>query len=328
MKSILLASASVFAFAGAAAAEVTFSGEANAEFNSLTGYSTDAEITATLTQELDNGLTATAEVTFAADESANEAADDSDIGDELSYGDITLASDTASITFTTDLDGAAFSAVSDTIAIGDGEESGATGIAGSYSIDATTIFVSMPIAEGDTSVDSDDIEFGVSSDLGGWEVGFGYAKNATDTDFVVKGSGNAAGLDITVAAGNIAGASRWDVEVAYPVGPVTLGATVDDSEAWEVTFAYAEGPLTVDAAFDSTDDYSLEGSYDVGNGLVVYAGLEDAGNDYYLGGEYDLGGGASFTASFVEDAGTPNADNEIGAQEYADGTTVGVSFEF
>jgi hypothetical protein len=320
MKSILLASASVFAFAGAAAAEVTFSGEANAEFNSLTGYSTDAEITATLTQELDNGLTATAEVTLAADE-----ADD---GDELSYGDITLASDTASITFTTDLDGAAFSAVSDTIAIGDGEESGATGIAGSYSIDATTIFVSMPIAEGDTSVDSDDIEFGVSSDLGGWEVGFGYAKDATNTDFVVKGSGNAAGLDITVAAGNIAGASRWDVAVAYPVGPVTLGATVDDSEAWEVTFAYADGPLTVDAAFDSTDDYSLEGSYDVGNGLVVYAGLEDAGNDYYLGGAYDLGGGASFTASFVEDGGTANADNEIGAQDYADGTTVGVSFAF
>ncbi|PWG16259.1 porin [Salibaculum griseiflavum] len=320
MKSILLASASVFAFAGAAAAEVSFSGTASAEYNSLDGYATDTDLTVTLTQELDNGLTASASLSF----------EDDDMSDDiegLTYGDISLTSDNAGITFGTDLAGAAYSAVSDTIGIGQGED-GLAGITGYYSIDATTIFVSMPIAEGDTSVDSDDIEFGVTSDLGGWEVGFGYDKDATDTNFVVKGSGNAAGLDITVAAGNIAGASRWDVAVAYPVGPVTLGATVDDSEAWEVTFAYAEGPLTVDAAFDSTDDYSLEGSYDVGNGLVVYAGLEDAGNDYYLGGAYDLGGGASFTASFVEDGGTANADNEIGAQDYADGTTVGVSFEF
>ena len=66
----------------------------------------------------------------------------------------------------------------------------------------------------------------------------------------------------------------------------------------------------------------------MGNGLVAYAGIVDAGDDYYVGGAYDLGGGASFYASYVEDGGTLNGDNEIGANDYAAGTTVGVSFEF
>jgi hypothetical protein len=328
MKSILLASASVFAFAGAAAADghtgVNFSGEANAEYNSETGYSTDAEATATMTQELDNGLTATAEITLAADEGDNK--------DELTYGDITLSSDTASVTFTNDLDGAAFSAVSDTIGIGDGEESGAVGIAGSVTMSPATFYISMPIAEGGDG-ESDDIEFGVSSDLGGWTVGLGFANDTdgtadSDSDFVAKASGAVSGFDLTVAAGQVDGDNKYDVAVSYPIGSVTIGANTDDSEVSELTVGYAEGPVSVDIAVDTEDDYSIDGSYDVGNGLVVYAGIVDAGDDMYVGGTYDLGGGASFTASFVDDGGTANADNEIGAQDYADGTTVGVSFAF
>ncbi|MDR9427834.1 MAG: porin [Salibaculum sp.] len=326
MKSILLASASVFAFAGAAAAEghtgVNFSGEANAEYNSENGYSTDAEATATLTQELDNGLTATAEITLAADEG-----DDSD---ELSYGDITLASDTASITFTNDLDGAAFSAVSDTIGIGDGEESGAVGVAGSVTMSPATFYISMPINEGGDG-DTDDIEFGLSADVSGWTVGLGFANDAAGDDdggFVAKASGTVSGFDLTVAAGEVDGDNKYDVAVSYPIGAVTIGANTDDSEESELTLGYAEGPVSVDVAVDTEDDYSIDGSYDVGNGLVVYAGIVDAGDDMYVGGAYDLGGGASFTASFVDDGGTANGDNEIGAQDYADGTTVGVSFAF
>mgnify|MGYP002629149666 CR=1 FL=1 len=319
MKRILLASASVFAFAGAAAAEVTFSGEANAELNGLTGFSTDAEITAALTQELNNGLTATAEVTFAADEG--------DDADELSYGSISLTSDTAGITFGTGIHGAAFSAVSDTIGIGDGDE-GVDGVNGYVMFGETTVFLSLPINEGQTDVDSNDIELGVTSVLGGWTVGLGYANDGTNSDVVVKGSGSVAGLDLTVAAGQVGGDTAWDVAASYPVGPVTLGATIDSGEAWEVSVGYAEGAVAVDAAFDSDEDWSLEASYDMGNGLVAYAGIVDAGNDYYVGGAYDLGGGASFYASYVEDGGTLNGDNEIGANDYAAGTTVGLSFEF
>jgi hypothetical protein len=322
MKRILLASASVFAFAGAAAAEVSFSGSANAELNGLTGYSTDAEITASLTQELDNGLTATAEVTFAADESA-----DLDAAGELTYGSISLTSDTAGITFGTGIHGAAFSAVSDTIGIGDGDE-GVDGVNGYVMFGETTIFLSMPINEGQTDINSDDIEIGVTSVVGGWTVGLGFANDGIDSDIVVKGSGSVAGADLTVAAGQVGGETRWDVAASYPVGPITLGATMDDSEAWKVSLGYAEGAVAVDAAFDSDEVWSLEASYDMGNGLVAYAGMVAAGDDFYVGGEYDLGGGASFYASYAEDGGAQNGDNEIGANDYARGTTVGLSFEF
>ena len=50
MKNILLASTALVTFAGAAAAEghtsFSFGGEASAEYNSETGYTTDAELTA------------------------------------------------------------------------------------------------------------------------------------------------------------------------------------------------------------------------------------------------------------------------------------------
>ncbi|MDA9020324.1 porin, partial [Flavimaricola sp.] len=287
--------------------------------NGLTGFSTDAEITASLTQELDNGLSVSAEVTFAADEG--------DDADELSYGSISLSSDTAGITFGTDLHGAAFSAVSDTIAIGDGDE-GVSGINGYVMFGETTVFLSMPIAEGQTDIASEDIEIGVTSVVGGWTVGLGYANDGTNSDVVVQGSGSVAGADLTVTAGQVGGETAWDVDASYPVGPVTLGATFDSDEAWEVSVGYAEGAVAVDAAFDSDEDWSLEASYDMGNGLVAYAGIVDAGDDYYVGGAYDLGGGASFYASYVEDGGAQNGDNEIGANDYARGTTVGLSFEF
>jgi hypothetical protein len=313
MKRILLASASIFAFAGAAAAEITFSGVASAEYNGLDGFSTDAEITAALTQELDNGLTVSTEVTF------------DPVGNDLSYGTISLTSDTAGISFGNEMAGAAYSAVSDTIGIGSGEE-GVNGINGYVMFGETTLFLSAPIANEDFV--SNDVEIGVSSVVGGWTVGLGYANDGIDSNIVVKGSGSVAGADLTVAAGQVAGVARWDVAASYPVGPITLGVTMDDTEAWEVSVGYSDGAVAVDAAFDSADDWSLEASYDMGNGLTAYAGMVAAGDDYYVGGEYDLGGGASLYASYAEDGGALNDDNEIGANDYARGTTVGLSFEF
>jgi hypothetical protein len=320
MKRILLASASVFAFAGAAAAEVTFSGSASAELNGLTGYSVDTDLSVTLTQELDNGLTASASLSFEDDDATDDI-------EALSYGSISLTSDTAGITFGTDLAGAAYSAVSDTIGIGQGED-GLAGITGFYMFGETTVFASMPIAEGDNSIDSDDIELGVSSVLGGWTVGLGYANDGTNNNFVVKGSGSVAGADLTVAAGQVGGETAWDVAASYPVGPVTLGATIDSAEAWEVSVGYAAGAISVDAAFDSDEIWSLEGSYDMGNGLVGYAGVVEAGDGYYVGGAYDLGGGASFYAHYAEVEGGIAGDTEVGANDYNIGTTVGLSFEF
>ena len=318
MKNILLTSTALVAFAGAAAAgghtSVSFSGAASAEYNSIGGFNTDADLDATMSADLDNGLTAS--VTIGID-TANF------VGEPTKSGNLTLSSDTASLTLGNDVSSASFSAVGDTIALGDGED-GITGVIGSYTMGAATLFVSMPVPTGATTVDSADIEVGVTAAVGAMTVGLAMA----NSDFVGKVSGTAAGASFTVAAGSVADVNHWDATVSYPVGAVTIGYTVDDSEAWEVSAAYAEGALSADVSYNSAESYDIEVSYDMGNGLVVSAGMLNSGDDTYIGGAYELAAGASAYASYVNDTGVQNAKNEIGANKYARGTTVGVSFTF
>ena len=317
MKNILLTSTALVAFAGAAAAgghtSVSFSGAASAEYNSLGGFNTDADLDATMSADLDNGLTAS--VTIGID-TANYA------GEATKSGNLTLSSDTASLTFGNDVSSASFSAVGDTIGFGDGED-GIQGVIGSYTMGAATLFVSMPIATAATEVLSTDIEVGVTTTVGAMTVGLAMA----DSDFVGKVSGTAAGATFTVAAGSVADVNRWDATVAYPVGAVTIGYTVDDSEAWEVSAAYAEGGISAKATYLSTETFKIEGSFDAGNGVVVNAGYLEASDEMYVGGSYELGGGASAYASYVDSA-TATAASEVGGPDYAGGTTVGVSFTF
>ena len=102
MKSILLASASVFAFAGAAAAEghsgVSFGGEATLGYNDVLedGFFYDANLGVTFSAALDNGLTASATVDF--DVTDNN---DGNEGLDLNAANylLTLESDMASLRF-------------------------------------------------------------------------------------------------------------------------------------------------------------------------------------------------------------------------------------
>ena len=320
---ILLTSTALVAFAGAAAAgghtSVSFSGAASAEYNSLLGYGTDADLYATMSADLDNGLTVSTKISIDTTNFTQAPAA------AVVAGTLTLSSDAASLSFGTALHGAAFEAVSDTIAIGDGDE-GVSGVSGSYSMGAATLFVSMPLAATDTTVDSTDIELGVTAAAGAMTVGFGMA----DSNFVGKVSGTAAGASFTVAAGSVADVTVWDVTASYPVGAVTVGFTVDSTAGnpWEVSAAYAAGAVSADVSYNSAESYDIEVSYDMGNGVVVSAGMLNSGDDTYIGGAYELGAGASAYASYVTDTGVQNADNEIGAKDYARGTTVGVSFTF
>ena len=317
MKNMLLTTTALVAFAGAAAADghtsVSFSGAASAEYNSETGFANDADVKATMSADLDNGLTVSTSISIATDEYAETA---------TTAGNITISTDTASLTFGNELDAAAYSAVSDTIAIGTKDES-VNGIAATYTMGDATLFVSVPLS-GTNDVDTADMEFGVTAAVGGMTVGLAMA----DSDFVGKVSGTAAGLSYTVAAGSVADENRWDVAVSYPAGPVTVGYTVDDSEAWEVSAAYAAGAVAAELTYNSDEVYDIEASYDAGNGLVAYVGMLNSGDDTYLGAAYSLGGGASAYASYVKDTGEQTDPNEIGANDYARGTTVGVSFTF
>ncbi len=320
MKSTLLTTTALVAFAGAAAADghtsVSFSGAASAEYNSLGGLNTDADLDATMSAELDNGLTVSTTISI---DTENYA------GEDTKSGSLTLSSDTASLTFGNDITSASFSAVGDTIGFGDGED-GIQGVIGSYTMGAATLFVSMPIGTGETEVQSTDMEFGVTAAVGDMTVGLATA----DSNFVGKVSGTAAGASYTVVAGSVDDENLWDVAVSYPVGAVTVSYTVDSTtdNPWEVSAAYAADGLSAKVTYASASEaYKVEGSYDMGNGAVVNAGYLGATEEMYIGGSYALGGGASVYASYVN-SDTATASSEIGGPDYAGGTTVGVSFKF
>lgn len=318
MKSILLTTTALVAFAGAAFADghsaVSFSGAASVENNSLGGFNTDADLDAKMSANLDNGLTVSTTISF---DTANYA------GEATKAGSLTLSSETASLTFGNDITSASFSAVGDTIGFGDGED-GIKGVIASFTAGDATVFVSAPIADGATEIPSDSLEFGVKAAVNGLTVGFATA----NSDFVGKVSGTAAGATVTVAAGTVADVNRWDATVAYPVGAVTIAYTADDSTNWEASAAYAADGLSAKATYASASEaYKVEGSYDMGNGVVVNAGYLGATEETYIGGTYALGGGASFYASYVI-SDTATASSEIGGPDYAGGTTVGLSFKF
>ena len=361
MKNILLTSTALVAFAGAAAAgghtSVSFGGEASAEYNSVTGYATAAEMTASASATLDNGLTASTSFTL---ETANFGSG------EFGAGSVSLSSDTASLTFGTAVVGAVFAATGDAYAIGSGgvEDGEVAGIAASATFGATTLAVSGEInantavaavaddpatiadetVDGDTTIEG--IEIGVTTSAAGWDIGFGMV-SATNS-YAMTAAGTAGGA--TVGFG-MSSNSEWDVSVAYPVGAVTVSASTDELSAWEIGAAYAADGVSagivlspanaweisagydadgivVAATFASDNSNSIGATYDMGNGLTVGAGMETTAlsvTTNYAFGSVDLGGGANAFAEYAN-----GAQVEVGPSErdIAEGTTVGVSFTF
>jgi hypothetical protein len=186
--------------------------------------------------------------------------------------------------------------------------------------------------------DLDAMQIYASGDFGNVSAELAYQAEFAGTGAVIAlgGSTTVGGADLGVAFADADGGNSVGVDVSYPVGPVTAGAyftsNSDDSDAYGISADYSEGPLSVSASYEddvdgNAEDYGIEGSYDVGNGLMVMAGVVDSFDDTYIAGEYDLGGGGSLLVGFADDS-DGDAGDEVGDPEYQDGTTVEVSFEF
>ena len=366
MKSILLASASVLVLAGAAQADIEWSGVATLGTNDDSygdndGFYWDLEIDVVLSQTLDNGLTAGAEFGF-------EAVDDDGDGDSgqvLEAKDFVLflESDTAGLYFGQ----TAFAAETRWSSAGDmesdafSEQDGETVLRGDIMMGGIEASISYLIADEDgLSVtdatggtdDVDQLSIGAVGTFGNFTVGVAWqdesvapgwgAVNADfnyDEVFGIFGSTSLGGADITLAYAETDGDSSTGIKVAYPFGPVTatfyyVDETANNGEPnMGLNVAYEDGPISVE--LDLQDDqgvskWALDGSYDVGNGIVIYAGIlndNEGDEDYYLGGMMDLGSGASLLVSFAEDDDDSEED-EIGAPEFQAGTTIEVSLEF
>lgn len=351
MKSILLASASIVAFAGAAAAEVSFSGSAELGYNDTDtvsdadddlGFFWSADLAVTLTQALDNGLTASA--TFGLD------IVDGNLGGDVTSNDyvLSLTSETAGLYYgTTD-----FAANKHWVAAGDMGSDGFTSdidddavIRGDVMFGGVNASVSYIVDNANDELAQ--LSVGASGAFGNFTFAVGFQEESDyvngngdyngDGIFGVSVGTSFGGADVRVAyaQNSTADTDSIGVSASYPVGPVTLGAYYvmesTDNNQYGISAEYASGPITAKVNFESGDndeeDWSIEGSYDVGNGITAFAGVSDAGEDFYVAGSLAIAEGASLLVSYAED-GDDDAEDEIGANDYKDGATVAVSFSF
>lgn len=354
MKKILLASVALTAFAGAAAAEVSFGGSATFGYNDdaagdYDGFYWEGTVNVGLEQALDNGLTAGAKFNI-------------DFQDTLDTGSVTdleaddyvlyVKSETATITF-----GDTGTAANKMwAAAGDMESDGFTSDWTDAAEAQGVLRADMAFGAVEASVSSlvvanelEQTSIGVKAALGAVTLVAAYedattaiteAGDANDDEiFGLSAAFSAAGADFVVAYAEDENSDSTGLKVTYPMGDVKVTAyyvseSVGDDN-YGVNVAYAAGAVAV--ALDYQDDQgttkvALDGSYDLGNGLTVLAGVydeENAGTDTYVAASYDLGGGAALLVSYADAEVAGNiADDEIGANDYQVGTTVELSFAF
>lgn len=354
MKRILLSSACIVGFAGAAAADghssVSFGGDAelgyNDDFNDGMFWSFGLSVSGSA--ELDNGLTATISGDIDIDDDdATFASRNVEISDLV----IGLSSDTASLTFgdtAPAADALYSSAVTNMDADGFAEQGGIEDgvLIGRMSFGEAEVGVSYFVVDSNGPADDDltGLQVGANATFGTVDLTFGYQ----DSD-VAGGEVVAFGASTTLGGATVglgyassdAGIDSLGVQAAYTFGQVTgtvfyvAQDGVDDN--YGVALDYANGPVTFGVLYhDGNDeDLQLNATYDVGNGISLFGGYRDEGNIaddtyFYLGGDYDLGGGANLRVSYADaSAGVATALDELGASEDVKvGTTIAVSFEF
>jgi len=232
MKKILLASVALTAFAGAAAAEVSFSGDGAVGHVSDNGTAANngmywnADLNVAFSQELDNGITATAGMTFSF---VDDNQGNTDGVDALSVDDnwkVTLSSDMASLSFG-DVEFAAVSAwksagtmIRDGFReIGDDE----TVLKGNVSFGSVEASVSYLVTAGN---DLQGADIGVTADLGAATVVVAYQEAIGTADEILglSAATTLGGADLTVAYAKTGDEDSIGAKVGYAMGDVKVTA--------------------------------------------------------------------------------------------------------
>jgi outer membrane protein OmpU len=413
MKRILLASVATVAFAGAAAAEITFGAEATLGFNNSTvgdnyGFYWSADLNLGFASELDNGLTAGGTLTI---ELAND-----NLGQSLEAGDFEfyMITDDSGLYFGDTAFAAetrwdfAGSLIADVFS----EQSNEVALRGDYTWNDIGFSLGGNLADGSEDFDVgggkirapdfiDQLSIGAGGQVGAFtfsiayqEESAAYCATGTPSDFeedttddgvdnptpilctnnsVPQNQGVYAAYDdfntaevFGISAGTVF--SGFSVQLAYvenlsdsvnniglavgyTIGDLALNAyyslnnaPVDNVDVvgdnWGISAAYTSGAILVEASYETDtfndEDWGIDLGYDIGNGFLVAAGLDDNGDSYYIAGLIDIAGeddlGASVGISYAvdesydpaEDAG----DDEIGKFDLQEGLTAEVTFNF
>ncbi|ALI55853.1 porin [Celeribacter marinus] len=361
MQWILLSSVAIVAFAGAAAAEISFSGAGTLGYNDdfEDGVYVDVDVDMTATAELNNGWTAT--VTYGVELDDNGAAGDFDVsGDDnlkislsnassyFTYGDTKFAAESK------------WSGVSEMAQDGFSEQDGEAVLIIGGTFGGVEAAASAGVDE--TTGETYQVGFGAKATFGTVDLSVAYQEedaaitNVTKGDykpseiFAISAGTSFAGADVKVAyaSNQTADENSLGLEVGYPVGPVALGAFYVAESAGDDTYGlsavYSEGALTAKAYYKNltgSDEYGIGATYDMGNGLKVSGGYADGDSvkddDFaaYVVADYDLGGGASFIAAYADytgdaavDISTDDIDTVTGGYELRSGATLALSLKF
>ncbi|MCA0041926.1 porin [Celeribacter litoreus] len=348
MKKILLSSAAIVAFAGAASAEITWTGNGTLGYNDdyEDGVYVDVDVDISASAELNNGWVATMTYGLELDDNGEDFTDaDFSADDNLT---LSLSNDMMALTYG-DTEYAAVSywnGVSDMANDGFSEVDGEAVLKLTGTIGSIEAGLSGGIYERNVgAIDGGEVYqlgFGMTTTVGMVDLSVAYQEEDTDAGTFIPsnaGYGNGdfngneifglsagfalGGADLLVAyaSDETAGEDSLGLSVAYPVGAYTLGAYyVAESlgdDTYGVSVDYADGPIVARAywkTIQGSDEYGIGAGYDLGTGLVVSAGYIDGDSltddDFagYIVADYDLGGGASFIASFADYTGDAAAD--------------------
>ncbi|WP_158547810.1 porin [Rhodosalinus sediminis] len=328
MYRILLATTALVSFTGAAAAEITWSGEVALGYNDEElvedgeGVIATAEIVPNLSVELDYGLTAEAEATILLlDQEGGSGVDTDDLSEDfeaesyilslsneffgLSFGTVDFAPDSM------------WKSAGDMESDGFSEADGETGVllTGSYGpvmAGVSSVLHTDDFSTGTGSGDFDQLGVAVNAELEGFDISLAYQEEA-ENDFDPANNNDDfepneilalsvgttfEGLDVRLgyASDETADENSTGLELGYAIQDVSLGGYfVSESEGddnWGVSAGYESGPIAVEAyVTDEQGAYlnGVEGSYAVTDRLIVRAGVIDDEDPADDGGSY-IGG--------------------------------------
>jgi outer membrane protein OmpU len=285
MKKVLFATTALVAFAGAAAADITYTGTAGAgvaqQDNAAFDVYSFAEIDVKMSGSTDSGLTFGATIDLDAGvqydtgdwEWDNGQAPQSAVG----LGEVFVSGAFGTITFDRDgIDNLVSDDYNDADAA-DGMDVRYNGTFGGFTVAVAgdvnehngtddgadwAISLGYTVAGVKLAAAYDELENGLLSasyTTNGFTIGYKYDDDNTD-DMVVTNT----------------------LSVGYTTGAYTLSAEVDDQDGWAVGVAYAANGMKLGLSLGDNEEYVVTGSYDLGGGLTAVAGVNED-TDAYVG---------------------------------------------
>ena len=339
VKSIILASVSAFAFAGAAAADIAWSGSASATYNIDDGTIADTvSLSAAASVAGDWTVTTTVDAlgdaTQAIKVSATDGTSTLTFGENHAAGASGLSTTkTAEVSLSTVVGVASVAA-----SWGDNTELGLSMDAGGATVSAGFVMETGDYKLGlDTAVGDATVAFTAKSvsDVTSWSATLGVAVAGADLTFTTDGDAYTADVsyglgDLTLTGGISDVSGYYHVGAAYDMGDISVsfsnvaGSSTASDNGWDVGVTYTAGDLSASISMAEDSDANIEIVYAMGAATLT-AGIFD--NDNYAVVGYDLGNGAALELSYASDAVTGRDADET-SDDIAAGSFIGISFDF